>query len=158
MVITLTCKSCGTEYQHDAQGGRRPDRCPPCRVARQAEVNRAKTARYRERFPERSREQWNKSNRKRLADPEYVARRKVDRMFAAYGMTPDNYEAMLSAQGGLCAICGGGPNGPGKRLHVDHCHDSNRVRGLVCAKCNTAVGLLDDDPARADALAAYLRS
>ena len=64
---------------------------------------------------------------------------------------------MVEAQGDKCAVCGGPPNGPGRRFHVDHCHDLNRVRGLLCAKCNTAIGLLDDDPDRADAVAAYLR-
>jgi hypothetical protein len=78
-------------------------------------------------------------------------------MRRAYGMEPAEFLRLLEAQDGKCAICGGGPNGPGTRLHVDHCHNSKRVRGLLCAKCNTAVGLLDDDPARADVLAAYLR-
>ena len=78
-------------------------------------------------------------------------------MRLSYGLTPEDYDALAESQGGRCAICGGGPNGPGSRLHVDHCHDSQRVRGLLCAKCNTAVGLLDNDPARAEALASYLR-
>lgn len=78
-------------------------------------------------------------------------------MRRAYGLEPADFQALLDAQGGKCAICGGGRNGPGKRLHVDHCHNSKKVRGLLCAKCNTAVGLLDDDPHRADRLAEYLR-
>lgn len=78
-------------------------------------------------------------------------------MLRAYGLTPDDFNRILAAQDGLCAICRGGPNGAGKRLHVDHCHDSKKIRGLLCAKCNTAIGLLDDDPERAEAVAAYLR-
>jgi hypothetical protein len=72
-------------------------------------------------------------------------------------MTQADFDAMKTSQGGVCAICGGGPNGPGVDLHIDHCHNSNKIRGLLCGKCNTAVGLLDDDPTRAEALAAYLR-
>lgn len=78
-------------------------------------------------------------------------------MRRAYGMEPADYERLLSEQNGKCAICGGGPNGAGKRLHVDHCHNSSKVRGLLCGKCNTAIGLLNDDPERAEAVAAYLR-
>jgi len=58
-----------------------------------------------------------------------------------YGITSDDYNNMLTEQKGVCAICG---NGRGdKHLHVDHCHDTKKVRGLLCQKCNTSIGLLD---------------
>ena len=59
---------------------------------------------------------------------------------------------------GACDICGKSEN-PGGRFnefHIDHCHDSNRVRGLLCAACNTVLGLMGDDPARLRAAADYL--
>lgn len=56
-----------------------------------------------------------------------------------FGITLKEYEAMLAAQGGGCAICGANPPN-GRRLHVDHCHVTSRVRGLLCAGCNTKVG------------------
>src|SRR3546814_8498245 len=74
-----------------------------------------------------------------------------------YGITMSEFEAMLERQGRVCAICHGQPNGPGKRFHVDHCHNSSKVRGLLCGKCNTAIGLLNDDPQLAESAAAYLR-
>ncbi len=70
-----------------------------------------------------------------------------------YGITPDEYASMLDAQGGVCAICGktepGAHGRTGKQfsLSVDHCHSTGKVRGLLCQKCNRAVGLLGDDPA-----------
>lgn len=73
-----------------------------------------------------------------------------------YGITPLQYEEMVAEQSGLCLICGGPPNGRGKRLHVDHCHDTGAVRGLLCGNCNTALGLFGDDPDRLLAAAAYL--
>lgn len=133
-------------------------RCPPCALARRRELNRAKAKRWREANPERNREQQNKSNRKRLAQPEHRKWKRENEVRRIYGLTPADFAALLEKQGGVCAICGGPPNGPGRRLHVDHCHTSKAVRGLLCAKCNTAVGLLDDDPDRLDKAAAYLRS
>lgn len=58
-----------------------------------------------------------------------------------YGISLEEYEAMAERQQGLCAICGVEP----LILHVDHCHDSNKVRGLLCGSCNRAIGLLKDN-------------
>lgn len=60
-----------------------------------------------------------------------------------YGITPDEYFQMLSAQGGGCAICGRAPQ-PGKVLCVDHNHQTNKVRGLLCHGCNHALGCFGD--------------
>jgi hypothetical protein len=79
-------------------------------------------------------------------------------MFRAYGLTMADFTALLDEQGGVCAICKGGRSGPGNRLHVDHDHTTGVVRGLLCSRCNTAVGLLRDDPRLAIAAADYLSS
>ncbi len=78
-------------------------------------------------------------------------------MIRKYGITLADFDALLASQGGACAICKGQPNGPGGRFHVDHCHESNKVRGLLCGRCNTAIGLLGDDPERIEKAAVYLR-
>jgi hypothetical protein len=59
-----------------------------------------------------------------------------------YGITKEQYEQMLEAQNGGCAIC----KSPSKGgvLHVDHCHASGVVRGLLCPECNKALGLFRD--------------
>lgn len=54
-----------------------------------------------------------------------------------YGITTDQYDDMLAAQGGTCAICGRPPKN--RRLYVDHDHDNGRVRGLLCASCNSSL-------------------
>ncbi len=59
-----------------------------------------------------------------------------------YGITEDDFNGMLQEQGGLCVICLAAP-----ATHVDHCHDTNRVRGLLCFNCNAALGRFEDDPA-----------
>lgn len=77
----------------------------------------------------------------------------------AYGITADDYANLLASQGGRCAICGATePGGRGNRLHVDHCHNSKRVRGLLCAGCNTGLGQMKDDPARLRRAADYLEA
>jgi hypothetical protein len=78
-------------------------------------------------------------------------------MVRKYGITMAEFEERLVQQGGVCAICAGPPNGPGVRFHVDHDHKTKKVRGLLCARCNTAIGLLNDDPERAERATAYLR-
>lgn len=61
----------------------------------------------------------------------------VSSRWKALGFTLTDYSAMLAAQGGGCAICGAPPKL--RRLHVDHDHKTNRVRGLLCYRCNKAL-------------------
>lgn len=72
-------------------------------------------------------------------------------------MTPEQYDEMLAAQGGGCAICGRPPR-PDIALHVDHDHTTGAVRGLTCFRHNNALGDFDDDPTLLEKAAAYLRS
>ncbi len=63
---------------------------------------------------------------------------------AKYGLTLEQYDDMLDRQGGGCAICDEPPGDTA--LHVDHCHDTGRIRGLLCFRCNSALGNLRHDP------------
>lgn len=67
-----------------------------------------------------------------------------------YGLSPAQRAEMAARQGGKCAICGMVENVVERRkettLCVDHCHDTGKVRGLLCSKCNTALGLFRDSP------------
>lgn len=62
-----------------------------------------------------------------------------------YGITHSDYLAMLATQGGGCALCNRKP-AKGKYLHVDHCHTSGKVRGVLCHQCNWYLGTIDADP------------
>lgn len=75
-----------------------------------------------------------------------------------HGLTLQRYHELLAEQGGACALCGGAKRGwaRGADLHIDHCHDSGRVRGLLCGDCNTALGRFGDDPAKLRRAADYL--
>ena len=67
----------------------------------------------------------------------------ASRTKSTFGITPEQYDAILAAQGGVCAICGQRP--VSKRLAVDHAHDTGEVRGLCCSRCNhELLGALHD--------------
>lgn len=58
-----------------------------------------------------------------------------------YGLSCEQFEEMRSRQDGKCAVCR-----YERELVIDHCHGSGIVRGLLCSNCNTALGLLGEDP------------
>lgn len=61
-----------------------------------------------------------------------------------YGITWDEFIQMYETQEGLCAICKSEEEG--RMLSIDHCHETRKVRGLLCGTCNRALGLFKDDP------------
>lgn len=62
-----------------------------------------------------------------------------------YRLKVSEYQAMVEKQNGLCWICNKPPIGK-KRLSVDHCHTTKKVRGLLCDNCNKGIGNLKEDP------------
>jgi hypothetical protein len=84
---------------------------------------------------------------------ESVTRRKLKYL---YGLYPEDVKALIADQGGLCAICQRVLSVNSKQVHVDHDHATNRVRGILCHRCNLALGLLDDDANVVKAALEYL--
>lgn len=77
----------------------------------------------------------------------------------SYGIGWPEYTAMSIAQDGKCAICGTTkPGGNAKRFHIDHCHDTKEVRGLLCTSCNQGIGRFKHLPHVLEKAAAYLRN
>jgi len=72
--------------------------------------------------------------------------KQASRVKAMYGMEPEEYIALHEKQGGKCAICQNEPTTQ-RGLHLDHCHETGAIRGLLCHNCNVALGCLNDDPA-----------
>ena len=85
----------------------------------------------------------------RAKNPDY---RRRDHLRRNYGLSLEEYEAMADAQGHRCAICGALDD----KLVVDHCHDSNEVRGLLCDRCNVGIGCMGDNVERLMRAADYL--
>ncbi len=70
--------------------------------------------------------------------------RKAENLYRRYGITTLEYNQMFNQQEGKCKICHKHQSELDHSLNIDHCHESNRVRGLLCRKCNTALGSFKD--------------
>ena len=74
-----------------------------------------------------------------------------------YGITELEFYSLLEQQNNCCAICGSKVAGGRGDWHVDHCHESGKIRGLLCHHCNTGLGLFRDSPELLILAAEYLR-
>lgn len=77
---------------------------------------------------------------------------------ARYGITIEQYNSMLLEQNNLCKICSNPETLREQPLSVDHCHKTGKIRGLLCDKCNRAIGILNDNPLILRKAADYLES
>lgn len=89
--------------------------------------------------------------------PGYHRKRYLER---TYGITLEQYASMIAAQDGKCAICGTtDPGGvKGGLFAVDHDHETNEIRGLLCFHCNTGLGHFEDNTDRLEAALRYLQA
>lgn len=121
------CTKCGKEGQEKDFSPRLNRVKPVSSWCKQCQTNEAKK-RYRD------------------ANPEAI---KSQKLLNAFGIDILEYNKLLEAQDGVCAICNKkesvvGNNNKLKSLAVDHCHTTGRIRGLLCQKCNQALGLFED--------------
>ena len=119
------------------------------------ENKRIYNKRWRERYPEKWAELQRRAKFRRRGEPSGAYA-----LWRRYKLRPGDWEAMFEAQGGCCAICkrvSKNPRDSKRPLVVDHCHKTNKVRGLLCHNCNLTLGKYDDDPNWFDLIAVYLR-
>jgi len=128
-----TCPNCKEEkpigdYWVRSRDGKPASRCKACSVL----LNRE----WRKKNPDYEKERYRKS--KKQTRERHLVRK--------YGVTLDDYNKMLEVQGGKCAICGRTEDTQHNDvLHVDHCHKTGAVRGLLCRGCNHVLGHMKDD-------------
>ncbi len=99
-------------------------------------------------------EKWDKIYKKEYIKQKekYGVRNSLRKVLAARKLSFDEYEKMLNTQDNKCAICNQSETRKSStsdeilRLAIDHCHKTNKVRGLLCHGCNTAIGKFKDDP------------
>lgn len=83
-------------------------------------------------------------------------------LLSKYGLTLEGYDLLYEQQSGVCALCGqpetarDGRSGQVRRLAVDHCHETGRIRGLLCYRCNHLIGCLGDNPASIEHVLEYM--
>lgn len=130
--------------------------------------DREKTYRWRKKNPDKVKEiqrrsyernhhkhkpkilQWRKEHPENCK--QYYLRRNIVRM----GLTPEEFDNKLSEQNGVCAICGGvNPNG--RRLFIDHNHDTGVIRGLLCNHCNNGIGNFQENIEFLNSAISYLK-
>lgn len=103
----------------------------------------------------------NAAARKKYIDDPQTTQRNLIRMRERakerrYGITQEDFDKMLSEQNNKCKICSIEFKGT-KYTHIDHCHDTNRVRGLLCNDCNLALGQFNDNTDILDNAIKYLQ-
>ena len=114
-------------------------------------LSRESVGRHRASNPEASREyqkKWEESK---------PGRKRRINLWSHYRMTPEDYDLMLHFQGGGCKICGSkDPKMRSPAFHVDHCHATGKIRGLLCGPCNVGLGAFYDNVGNLEAAIRYL--
>lgn len=140
-----TCTKCKLEKDledfHKSKSGSqwRQSICKPCNVERGREEYHKNPSKNKAKV-----KAWTKLN------PEKVRgyQRKIK-----YGLTVGGFQTMLSEQANCCACCGDEFDKP---PHVDHCHRSGKIRGLLCRPCNVGLGNFKESPIRLKKAASYI--
>ncbi len=137
----IRCTKCGDEKPADeffADPRKRNGRyswCKACCAQRTRDADKAKGAAH--------------STRWRRKYPEKALAASCRHKLKKYGLTHEDYDGMMQAQNGRCLIC---DRELDRKQHsitvacVDHCHETGRVRSLLCRRCNQSLGQFEDDP------------
>jgi len=155
-VATKKCTKCGKQKPLQAfhKNKSTPDGlqiwCRKCKAAGTKRAYQKNHTHHRAKQAE-----WNKANRAHIRnsdrarvakDPDYYRRIQLR---CKFGITVEDYDAMYAKQAGVCGICGKPETRKVKgtlcHLAVDHDHETGKIRGLLCSKCNRGIGLLQDD-------------
>lgn len=171
LMTSKPCRGCGetkplSEYSFDKRNNRYISQCKPCRslisadyVRRNPEKVRVSSGETRRKNPEvyrRKAQRWVEKNRDKARAINRLSARK--RLLNSLNMTIEDLLLAYERQLGGCAICQIkiDLNG-GKSVHIDHCHKTNRFRGILCIGCNTSLGKFGEDPDLLMRAADYLR-
>lgn len=147
--VQFRCKDCDKKYHHE-------------RYLRDKEKISVQTKKWKEENKEKASQagkEWAKQNPDKIKTYQRTSNLRKN-----FGLEIHEYEQMLKAQGGVCAICEQPETfihkatGKPARLAVDHCHVKGSVRKLLCKSCNNGLGLFKDNPELLKKAADYLRN
>lgn len=139
-ISTKLCKKCGKEKNKDNFHSRCDGRiklapyCKPCQKI-VAKANKAKHNHYKDYELKRTVE-----NPERRAKEHFKSKVKQN-----YGINYEEYEELLKKHNYKCAICQSNSSENNKKLHLDHCHETGKIRGFLCRACNHGLGNFKDD-------------
>lgn len=159
------CRVCGESKSldqfHRAKGMRDGHRneCLDCfRLMSRERYKRdpAKAIAQVKRWQQANADRLNAYRRERRLEPAVKRQQRDGYYRRTYGISADEFDAMLDAQGGRCAICGVQPERLAS-MHVDHDHEHGHLRGLLCLSCNQGLGQFRDDPSLLLRAVVYLR-
>lgn len=159
MQKTAGCGSCGHVKKIQARG-----LCRACYLA-QPDVRERKNAARRTAYATdvAVREARRAERAAEASKPHSVKRKRAYDRWYNYGLAPEQYDALMTFQSGACVVCrqtlDTGEAAPkDRRPHVDHCHRTGRVRGILCGACNRGLGCFEDSSERLQAAVRYLMS
>ena len=166
-IVNKQCKKCGvvkpvTDYHAHPKLQYHP-RCKPCRAEGQREYYRANPDKFKAyKAQARGETLEERAARIQKRKDEAPAKRKATQWRShikrTLGISADEYTQMLEAQDHSCAICGTQEPGRGyKNFSIDHCHDTGKIRGLLCNACNVGLGYFKDNEVNLEAAIKYLR-
>ena len=113
--------------------------CKVCHNGEAAEWRRNNKAKVYE-----MQKSWASRNRDKIKSYKNPTVEKNTRLKRLYNITMEDYNNIFRSQNGSCAICGGVNTKTNKNLHVDHDHSGGDIRGLLCSRCNLALGMYRD--------------
>ena len=134
MKICTKCKKKKLDKEFHVNKTQKRGRCYICNDCKKDnyDKNQEKITAHRRTFYSKNKDRIMIKQRKRL-----------------YGISDIEYKKLFLKQKGICAICKGGEtttsNGKIKKLSIDHNHETGQIRGLLCQRCNTAIGMLSDN-------------
>lgn len=147
-LVQILCKRCGIRQsrQNFYDKLHKEARCKKC----VSEIRKAK-------YLENKEEVIARVKKYRDANPEKIRDYKLKQ---AYGVGIEYFDSKLAEQNGVCAICKCDRKvlwrGKAVRMALDHDHNSNEPRGILCLNCNRALGLLEEDPERMKNMIDYI--
>lgn len=123
------------------------------------ELNREKLNKDKKLYYQENKERFKEYAKKRFVG--YKSKHRENTLKIRYGIDSIRYEELLSEQKGVCAIClkpetARHQSGTIRKLAVDHCHKTGLVRGLLCSKCNPAIGYFEHNTDRLERAKTYL--
>ena len=146
---TKVCKKCGAErpvgeFRVRVKDGHRymERQCLECR----REYNRIQSKKHT-------------ANNQEKIRAKYRAKKhhfRLNHLSRKYNLTQQSLDELIARQEGMCAICGERLDSLSRPYHIDHCHSTNVVRGILCLNCNVGLGNFKDDPTRLESALSYL--